>query len=53
MKLKEISKDWKKVGNNEFYSLYLELLFVTAKELNTNISIIEMLLFAKSTDLIK
>ncbi len=52
-KLKEISKDWKKVGNNEFYSLYLELLFVTAKELNTNISIIEMLLFAKSTDLIK
>lgn len=51
--LKEISKDWKKVGNNEFYSLYLELLFVTAKELNTNISIIEMLLFAKSTNLIK
>lgn len=52
-KLKEISKDWKKVGNNEFYSLYLELLFVTAKELNTNISIIEMLLFAKATNLIK
>jgi hypothetical protein len=48
-KLKEISKDWKKVGNNEFYSLYLELLYVTAKELNTNISIIEMLLFAKAT----
>ena len=52
-KLKEISKDWKKVGNNEFYSLYLELLYVTAKELNTNISIIEMLLFARSTDVIK
>jgi len=51
--LKEISKDWKKIGNDEFYSLYLELLFVTAKELNTNISIIEMLLFAKSTDVIK
>jgi hypothetical protein len=51
--LKDISKDWKKVGNNEFYSLYLELLYVTAKELNTNISIIEMLLFARSTDVIK
>lgn len=48
-KLKEISKDWKKASNHEFYSLYLELLFVTAKELNTNISIIEMLLFAKAT----
>ena len=51
-KLKEISKDWKKVGNNEFYSLYLELLQATAKKLNTNISIIEMLLFAKATDVI-
>jgi hypothetical protein len=51
--LKDISKDWKKIGKDEFYSLYLELLFVTAKELNTNISIIEMLLFARSTDVIK
>jgi hypothetical protein len=51
--LKEISRDWKKLGNNEFYHFYLELLSSTANELNTNISTIEMLLFAKATDLIK
>lgn len=51
--LKEIAKDWKKASNHEFYSLYLELLHATAKELKINISIIEMLLFAKATYIIK
>lgn len=51
--LKLISRDWKKLGYNEFYNFYLELLSATANELDTNISTIEMLLFAKATDLIK
>jgi hypothetical protein len=51
--LKEISRDWKKLGYNEFYNFYLKLLSATANELNTNISTIEMLLFAKATDIIK
>ncbi len=51
--LKKISKEWKKASNQEFYSFYLELLHATAKELKINISIIEMLLFAKATDIIK
>lgn len=50
--LKHISKDWGKLGNDTFYNFYLDLLSATAKELNTNISIIEMLLFAKATDVI-
>lgn len=51
--LKQISRAWEKLENNEFYDFYLELLSATANELNTNISIIEMLLFAKATDVIK
>lgn len=50
--LKHISKDWEKLGSDTFYNFYLDLLSATAKELNTNISIIEMLLFAKATDVI-
>ena len=51
-KLKLISKDWLKLNKNEFYNFYLELLYITAKELKTNISTIEMLLFAKATEII-
>lgn len=51
--LKEISRDWKKLGYNEFYDFYLELLSATANDLKTNISTIEMLLFAKAKDIIK
>jgi hypothetical protein len=50
--LKLISRDWKKLGYNEFYNFYLELLSATANELSTNISTIEMLLFAKATAII-
>lgn len=50
--LKHISKDWEKLGTDTFYNFYLDLLSATAKDLNTNISIIEMLLFAKATDVV-
>ncbi|MFY7740131.1 MAG: hypothetical protein ACOVQC_06410 [Flavobacterium sp.] len=50
--LKQISKNWVKLKNDKFYELYLSLLNETAKDLNTNISMIEMLLFAKATELI-
>jgi hypothetical protein len=50
--LKQISKNWEKLENDKFYELYLSLLNETAKELKTNISMIEMLLFAKATELI-
>lgn len=50
--LKQISKNWVKLENDKFYELYLSLLKETAKELNINISMIEMLLFAKATELI-
>lgn len=50
--LKQISKNWDKLENDKFYELYLSLLKETAKEIKTNISTIEMLLFAKATELI-
>jgi hypothetical protein len=50
--LKEISKNWVKLKNDKFYELYLSLLNETAKEVNTNISTLEMLLFAKATEII-
>ena len=51
-KLKLISKNWHKLNKNEFYNFYLELLYITSEELKTNISTIEMLLFAKATEII-
>jgi hypothetical protein len=50
--IKEISKSWNKLENDKFYEFYIELLSETATELNTNISTIEMLLFAYATNLI-
>ena len=44
---------WKKANVNNFYVQYLKILNTVAKELNTNISTIEMLLFAKAEELVE
>mgnify|MGYP006145565689 FL=1 len=44
---------WKKANVNNFYIKYLKILNTVAKELNTNISTIEMLLFAKAEELVE
>lgn len=49
--LKVVSKNWEKLNNVEFYNVYLNLLYDIFKELKTNILIIEMLLFAKATEI--
>lgn len=53
-KIKEISRieNWSKLSNRIFYEEYIQLLKSVAKELNTNISTIEMLLFAKAEVLV-
>lgn len=53
-KLKAIAKieGWDNCDDSTFYRDYLELLKKTANELNTNISTVEMLLFAKAEELI-
>ncbi|MCW2120721.1 hypothetical protein [Flavobacterium sp. 7A] len=53
--LKLISKEpnWKKTNEFTFYKEYLELLNLCANELNTTISTVEMLLFAKAEELIE
>lgn len=52
--IKEISRieNWSKLSNRIFYDEYIKLLKSVAKELNTNISTIEMLLFAKAEVLV-
>jgi hypothetical protein len=54
LKIKEISmnESWSKLSNNDFYTEYIKLLKTVAKELTTNISTIEMLLFAKAEELV-
>jgi hypothetical protein len=54
-KLKSISKeyDWIKPNEYTFYNEYLELLSYSARDLNSNISTVEMLLFAKAEELIE
>lgn len=53
-KIKEISRieNWSRLSNRIFYEEYIQLLKSVAKELNTNISTIEMLLFAKAEVLV-
>lgn len=48
--IKEISRieNWSSLSNRIFYEEYIKLIKSVAKELNTNISTIEMLLFAKA-----
>lgn len=52
--IKEISKNesWSKLSNANFYTEYIKLLKSVATELDTNISTIEMLLFAKAENLV-
>jgi hypothetical protein len=54
-KLKSISKEYNWIKPNEytFYNEYLELLSYSARDLNSNISTVEMLLFAKAEELIE
>ena len=47
------TESWKKANVNNFYIQYLKILNTAAKELNTNISTIEMLLFAKAEELVE
>ena len=53
--LKRISKNenWTKDNEYDFYRNYLNLLERVAKELETNISTVEMLLFAKAEEFIE
>ncbi len=52
--IKEISRieNWSRLSNRIFYEEYIKLLKSVAKELNSNISTIEMLLFAKAEVLV-
>ncbi len=53
-KLKSISKieKWEISNETTFYNQYLNILKTTSEKLNTNISTVEMLLFAKAEELI-
>jgi hypothetical protein len=53
--IKETAKieNWKKANEEIFYDQYLEILEKVAVEVNTNVSTIEMLLFAKAEELVK
>lgn len=53
--LKKMAKEsgWKKADESSFYNEYLNLLSTVSKGLNTNISTVEMLLFAKAEQLIE
>ena len=53
--IKIISKieNWGKISNKDFYNSYLILLKSIANELNSDISTIEMLLFAKAEEVVK
>lgn len=54
-KTKSISKEYNWIIPNQytFYNEYLELLRVVANDLNSNISTVEMLLFAKAEELLE
>ena len=45
------SESWEKAYEENFYTQYLKILNYVAKELNSDISTIEMLLFAKAEEL--
>ena len=47
------SESWKKAYEENFYTQYLKILNYVAKELNSDISTIEMLLFAKAEELVQ
>lgn len=53
--IKDISKSekWTKAKKTEFYNLYIDILKSVSKNTNTDISTIEMLLFAKAEELVK
>lgn len=53
--IKESAKleNWKKANEETFYNQYLEILENVADEFNTNVSTVEMLLFAKAEELVK
>ncbi len=53
--IRDISKsnNWRKLNDLEFYSFYLELLLEVSNKVNTSISTVEMLLFAKAENLVK
>ena len=46
-------REWKKASESSFYNDYLKLLSSVSTQLNTNISTVEMLLFAKAEVLIE
>ena len=47
------SESWEKAYEENFYTQYLKILNYVAKELNSDISTIEMLLFAKAEELVQ
>jgi hypothetical protein len=47
------SESWKKANEENFYTQYLKILNYVAIELSTNISTIEMLLFAKAEEIVE
>ena len=47
------SESWEKAYEENFYTQYLKILNSVAKELNSDISTIEMLLFAKAEELVQ
>ena len=47
------SESWEKANEENFYTQYLKILNYVAIELSTNISTIEMLLFAKAEELVQ
>tara|TARA_R110002051_G_scaffold304491_1_gene373851 strand:+ start:178 stop:855 length:678 start_codon:yes stop_codon:yes gene_type:complete len=53
--IKETAKieNWKKANEEIFYDQYLEILEKVADKLNTNVSTVEMLLFAKAEELVE
>lgn len=53
--IKETAKNekWKKANEDIFYNQYLSILEKVAQEYNTNISTVEMLLFAKAEELVE
>ena len=47
------SESWEKANEENFYTQYLKILNYVAIELSTNISTIEMLLFAKAEEIVE
>ncbi len=52
LKILARNNNWTKVSENNFYMQYIDILKSVAKTKETNISTIEMLLFAKAEELV-